>query len=161
LGHQTADVVVVGAGPAGAFAAKCLAEAGFDVVCLEQGDWMDPGSYPGPDPEAELLAGSKWSFDPNVRGLPADYPVNVTDSDVDPLMFNAVGGSSIVFGAHWMRFLPSDFVLRSLTASPTTAHLDDLRPFYERADVRWRPRTGRDPAYLPPLDPPLPPAPAR
>jgi choline dehydrogenase-like flavoprotein len=162
LEDRTADVVVVGAGPAGAFAAKCLAEAGFHVVCLEQGDWMDPGRYPGPEPEAELLAGSQWSFDPNVRGLPADYPVDVTESDVDPLMFNAVGGSTIVFGAHWMRFLPSDFRVRSLdgVADDWPISYADLRPFYERADVDMAASgLDGDPAYPPPLDPPLPPLP--
>ena len=35
------DVLIVGAGPSGAVAAKRLAEEGFRVVVLEQGDWPD------------------------------------------------------------------------------------------------------------------------
>jgi choline dehydrogenase-like flavoprotein len=41
------DVLVVGAGAAGGVVARRLAEAGFDVVCLEQGGWPDPSAYPG------------------------------------------------------------------------------------------------------------------
>jgi choline dehydrogenase-like flavoprotein len=157
---EVVDVLVIGAGPSGAFASKRLAEAGFAVVCLEQGDWMDRDGYPGPTPELELVVGKEWSFDPNVRELPSDYPVNARDSDVDPLMFSAVGGSSIVFGAHWMRFLPSDFRVRSLdgVADDWPISYDDLRPFYERVDIEMA-ASGLegDPAYPPPgLVPPLP-----
>ena len=35
------DVLIIGAGASGAVAAKRLVEEGFDVVCLEQGDWPD------------------------------------------------------------------------------------------------------------------------
>ena len=40
------DVVIVGAGASGAAVAWSLAEAGFRVVCLEQGDWVDPPTLP-------------------------------------------------------------------------------------------------------------------
>jgi len=160
LDDQTpADVVVVGAGPSGAFASKRFAEAGFGVVCLEQGDWMDPSRYPGPTPELELVVGKEWSFDPNARGFTADYPINASESDVDPLMFNAVGGSSIVFGAHWMRFLPSDFRVRSLDgiADDWPISYGELSPFYDRVDIEMA-ASGLegDPAYPPGLSPPLP-----
>ncbi len=153
------DVLVIGAGPSGAFASKRLAEAGFSVTCLEQGDWMDRDAYPGSTQELELVVGKEWSFDPNVRQLPSDYPVNARDSDVDPLMFSAVGGSSIVFGAHWMRFLPSDFRVRSLdgVADDWPISYEDVRPFYERVDVTMA-ASGLegDPAYPPGLAPTLP-----
>ena len=42
-----ADVLIIGAGASGGVVAKRLAEAGFSVVCLEQGDWHDKGEYPG------------------------------------------------------------------------------------------------------------------
>ena len=35
------DVLLIGAGPTGAVAAKRFAEAGMSVVVLEQGDWPD------------------------------------------------------------------------------------------------------------------------
>ena len=35
------DVLIVGAGPSGAVAALRLAQEGFKVTVLEQGDWPD------------------------------------------------------------------------------------------------------------------------
>ena len=40
-GQAMADVLIIGAGPTGAVAAKRFAEAGMSVVVLEQGDWPD------------------------------------------------------------------------------------------------------------------------
>ena len=40
------DVLVIGAGAAGAAVAWRLARAGIGVACLEQGDWVDPRTYP-------------------------------------------------------------------------------------------------------------------
>ena len=44
---DVADVLVVGAGASGSVAVKALAQAGFSVVCLEQGDWTPPSAFAG------------------------------------------------------------------------------------------------------------------
>ena len=67
-----------------------LARAGFGVVCLEQGS--SPSEFPGSKPEWELLSSRQWHPNPNVRGRPADYPCETSDSDVNPLMWSGVGG---------------------------------------------------------------------
>jgi glycerol-3-phosphate dehydrogenase len=36
---ETADVLVIGAGASGSVAVRELVQQGFNVVCLEQGDW--------------------------------------------------------------------------------------------------------------------------
>ena len=87
------DVLIIGAGPAGSVAAAYLAEHGFGVVCLEQGDWQNASDYPGDKAEWELIAQRSWHPNPNVRGRPADYPCELSESDVNPLMFAGVGGS--------------------------------------------------------------------
>ena len=53
---------------------------------------------------------------------------------MNPLMVNAVGGSTIHYGAQWMRLLPSDFRVRTLdgVADDWPLSYDDLRPYYER-----------------------------
>src|SRR5215211_1211335 len=73
------DVVVIGAGPSGAVVTHTLATQGFRVMCLEQGDWVNPTDFPANHPEWELLCQSSWHHDPNVRRLPADYPIDVSE----------------------------------------------------------------------------------
>ena len=102
------DVLVIGAGAAGAAVAWRLARAGIGVVCLEQGDWVDPRAYPHWGADWELHRHTDWSAEPNVRRLPQDYPINDTGSSIAPLMYNAVGGSTIHWSAHFPRFRPSD-----------------------------------------------------
>jgi choline dehydrogenase-like flavoprotein len=133
-----ADVLIVGAGPAGAVAARVLAGSGRSVVCLEQGPWQSRSDYPGDKPELPLLSNKRWSWNPNVRGLPEDYPCEVSGAEVHPLMANAVGGSTIHFGGNWMRFLPSDFRVRSLdaVADDWPISYETLEPHYDAVD-RW------------------------
>jgi choline dehydrogenase-like flavoprotein len=158
---ERADVLVVGAGASGSVVAKHLAEAGFDVVCLEQGSWVDPSAYPGESLEWELAATGRWHVNPNDRRLPEDYPCETSDSDINPLMHNAVGGSTIHYAAQWMRFLPSDFRVRTLDglADDWPISYEDLAPFYDvvQEEMGVSGAAG-DPAY-PPHDLPLPPLP--
>src|ERR1700704_2214380 len=72
------DVVIVGAGASGAAVAWSLAEAGFRVVCLEQGDWVPPTALPHARDDWELHRLTDFNADPNVRSLAADYPVDST-----------------------------------------------------------------------------------
>ena len=111
---EEVDVVIVGAGPSGSVAALHLARAGMSVVALEQGDWPDYGDYTGARPEHELVSTKVWHPNPNVRDNPVDYPVDTSESDINPLMFAGVGGSATLYGAQWMHFVPSDFRVRSL-----------------------------------------------
>ena len=87
-----ADVLILGAGPSGGAAARRLVDAGFSVVCLEQGSWPDRGAYRGGELDWELTGLKQWAMDPNVREGPSDYSIDVTDSDYGILNFNGVGG---------------------------------------------------------------------
>jgi choline dehydrogenase-like flavoprotein len=161
LSTDRVDVLVVGAGPGGAVAAHTLAKRGFSVLCLEQGDWVNPGDMPGTKPEFELLTRGKWSVWPNERKGRADYPLNVEDAEADPIMFNGVGGGSVFYGAHWMRLMPSDFRVRTLdgVCDDWPIGYEDLEPFYAQVDkFIGVSGLGGDPAY-PDHDYPLPPHP--
>lgn len=111
MNDLTADVLIVGSGPSGAVVAHTLATRGYKVVCLEQADWVDPSEYPGGKPGFELLTRRAWHWEPNVRGRREDYPLTLDEAQAPVSMYGAVGGSSVVYGAHWMRLLPSDFRL--------------------------------------------------
>ena len=160
--HDSVDVLVIGAGPSGAVVTHTAATAGLNVLCLEQGDWVNPSDFPANHPEWELLIQHDWAHDPNVRALPSDYPVDVRDSDMWPVMFNAVGGSSIYYGAEWPRLLPSDFRVKTLdgVADDWPIAYDDLKPYHDEVDAFIGVSgVDGDTAYPDGLEYPLPPHP--
>jgi choline dehydrogenase-like flavoprotein len=162
VSRARADVLIVGAGAAGGVVGRRLAEAGMDVVCLEQGDWPDRAGYPGPKPDWELQAMKQWSPDPNVRRRPADYPIDVSASDIAPLMYSGVGGSTVLYAGDWPRMTPSDFRVRSFdgVADDWPLSYEELEPCYDRIarQVGVAGFAG-DPAYPAGADLPLPPLP--
>ena len=132
-----ADVLIVGAGASGAAVAWSLSQAGLSVVCLEQGGWVDPQSYPHSRPDWEHYRATDFAKDPNVRQRPEDYPINVDRTPIVPLMFNAVGGSTIHWSGHFPRFRPSDFRVHSLddVAADWPLTYWDLEQYYEQNDA--------------------------
>ncbi len=131
------DALVIGGGLSGAISSLQLARAGVEVTCLEQGDWTTPDDYPGDKADFELRALKQWHANPNVRDWPVDYRILEDTSDIKPLLFNGVGGSTILFSAHWMRFLPSDFRVKSLdgVADDWPIKYEDLAPYYDANEI--------------------------
>ncbi len=159
---EHADVLIIGAGPAGGVAAKRLAEDGVKVVALEQGHWQDPAAYRGPEWDWELAASKTWASHPNLRARPTDYPVDLTQSDMQIINFNGVGGGTILYNAVWIRLLEETFRERSLhgVADDWPITYQDLLPFYERTDRQFGVSgLGGNPAFPPGAEPPLPPLP--
>ena len=133
---EIVDILVIGAGASGAAAAAWLSEAGFNVKCLEQGYWQDPSKYASASPDYEFEMLTNWSIDPNKRQRAEDYPINVDNSPVSPVMFNGVGGSTILWSAHTPRFHPSDFRVKTLdgVADDWPITYEDLEEFYDLND---------------------------
>lgn len=156
------DVLIIGAGPTGAVAAKPCAEAGMRVVVLEQGDWPDYSKARADHPDFELTAGQYWSANPNRRKAMADYPIDDADSDISAVLYNAVGGGTVIYAAHWQRNMPSDFCVRTLDgiADDWPLTYEDIEPFYDRVERDFGVSgLAGDPAFPPGKDLPLPPAP--
>jgi choline dehydrogenase-like flavoprotein len=161
--RRVADVLVVGSGAAGAAVCARLGARGLDVVCLEQGDWYPPSERPKAFPDWELRDRRAWSPRVADRASPYDYPVTSTGDDfVDVLMVPAVGGSTVAYGGHFWRLLPSDFGLGSAEGFGVDWPIsyEELAPYYtlnERVTgVSGLAGDPTGPARAPSLHPPLP-----
>ena len=155
------DVLIIGSGASGAAVAWSLAETRTKILCLEQGDWMKQSDYPtnGRDYEARVF--SDYATSPNIRQRPSDYPINDDNSPIKVVNFNAVGGSTVMYTAHYPRLHPSDFRVRHLDNVADDWPIDyaTLEPFFAEND-RMTGVSGLagDPAY-PAHEPPMPPLP--
>ena len=158
---EPVGVLIIGAGASGGAFAWSIADAGMSVLCLEQGPWMKQSDYPTNHLDWESRAATEFSPNPNTRRRAADYPVNQDGTPIKPLMFNAVGGSTILWSAHFPRFTARDFRVRSDdgVADDWPIDYETLEPFFALND-RMMGVSGLagDPAY-PYHEPPLPPLP--
>ena len=136
----------------------------MDVVCLEQGDWPDRADYPGPRPDWELAGAEAVVAGPERRAAarPTTRSTSPT-SDIAPLMYNGVGGSTVLYAGDWPRLhavrLPRPHARRRRRR---------LAPHVRGARAVLRPHRPRrsassglagDPAYPAGADLPLPPLP--
>ena len=105
------------------------------VVVLEQGDWPDYSKARADNPDFELTMGRYWSGNPNRRQAAADYLIDDTDSDISAVLYNAVGGGTVIYAAHWQRNMPSDFRVRSLDG---VGHMHVHVERHGHASYPWR-----------------------
>ena len=155
------DVLIIGAGASGAAMAWSLAETKMRILCLEQGDWMKQSAYPANNRDFEARGFGDYATSPNIRKMPADYPINDDASPIKVVNFNAVGGSTIMYTGHYPRLHPSDFRTRTLDGVGDDWPIDyaTLEPFYAENDrMMGVAGLAGDPAY-PVHQPPLPPLP--
>jgi choline dehydrogenase len=100
---RSAEVIVIGAGAAGAVVARRLVDAGAQVLLLEAG---------GPDSSA-LLADPRFALD--LEGTPEDWGFHTlpqAHADGRSLYWprgRVLGGSSSINGMVWMRGCPADY----------------------------------------------------
>src|SRR4029453_5402839 len=153
--NDPVDVLIIGAGASGAAVAWSLADTKMHILCLDQGGWMKPSEYPstGRDWEAKFYGGGGTS--PNFRGRPGAFPVNDDSSPIKVVNFNGVGGSTVMYTAHWPRLHPSDFKVKTLdgVADDWPIDYDALTPFFEEND-RMMGVSGLSGAPLSPLPSP-------
>lgn len=128
------DVLIVGAGASGAAVAWSLADTRMKIMCLEQGDWVNPADYPSTGMDWETR--KDFANHPNVRQRPEDYPINDATSPVKVVNFNGVGGGTILYMAHFPRFHPSDFKTRSLdgVGDDWPINYQTLAPYFAEND---------------------------
>jgi choline dehydrogenase-like flavoprotein len=132
------DVIVVGAGMAGAAISYVLTKAGVKVVCLEQGPMVRAVDHPTFGDDWEFSMRRDWAFTPNQRDMPYDFPVS-NNGTFFPYLYNAVGGSTNHYSGFWHRLKPVDF--RKGTEHGLEGTIDwpisyeDLSPYYDQNDA--------------------------
>lgn len=158
---ERADIVIVGSGASGAAAAWRLSrDTTLNIVCLEQGGDTDPARYPSTQVDWELSRMGAYSPNPSIRRSWADYPIDDSDSPISIANFNALGGSTILYSAHFPRMHPSDFRTRSLDGVGDDWPLSytELQPYFEQnesmmgvAGLVGDPANPEYPSLLPPV----------
>ena len=130
------DILIIGAGAAGAAAAWNLSRSGYKIICLEQGPIIKKESYSFDRPNWESRQQNKFNINPNIRKLKSDYPIDDKNSAISIANFNAVGGSTILYSGHFPRFHPSDFKTKKLDNVGDDWPFDykDLEYYYELND---------------------------
>ena len=108
------DILVIGAGASSAAAVHNLSSLGVNILCLEQGDWMNTNDYPSNFKDWQTIRNHQFNQSPNIRKRDTDYPINEKDSEIEVANFNGVGGGTILYSGHFPRMKPSDFYVKTL-----------------------------------------------
>jgi choline dehydrogenase-like flavoprotein len=164
------DFLVIGAGAAGGVMAKELSSAGFRVVVLEQGPYLNERDYK--HDEIGYIYQPGLTNDPKVQ--PITYRKNESEKarPIKAIQYGRqVGGGSVHFTANYWRFHESDFEERSLFGEVAGTGLADwpikyadLEPYYTKAeyDLGISGLGGANPFEAPRSKPyPLPPMPVK
>ena len=129
-----ADIIIVGSGASGAAAAWSLSkDKSLRIVCFEQGAVNEQADYPSNSSDWELYKAKEFSFDPNIRKNKADYPIDDSNSPISIANYNGFGGSTILYSAHFPRFHPSNFSVKTLdnVAEDWPLKYSDLEPYFD------------------------------
>ena len=159
--NDPVDVLIIGAGASGAAMAWSLADTKMRIVCLEQGGWTNPAEYPTTGRDWEARIHGDFHASPNIRGRTEDYPVSEEGSPIKVVNFNGVGGSTILYAAHFPRLQPSDFRVRSLDGVADDWPIDyaTLAPYFAENDRMMGVSGLLGDPLSPPTDPTMPPLP--
>ena len=99
-----------------------------------------PCRLPGPSPTGSCRPRSSGHPIRTCGGARPTTRSTRTSSDIVPLMFNGVGGSTILYAGDWPRMTPSDFRVRTLdgVADDWPLTYEELEPYYDRIAARGR-----------------------
>ena len=135
--REVVDIIIVGSGASGAAAAWRLSrDPSVQILCLEQGEQTDPAEYPSTHTDWELSKTLGYSSSAAIRRNWGDYPIDDSNSPISVENYNALGGSTILYSAHFPRMHPSDFRTRSLdgVGEDWPICFADLQPYFDMND---------------------------
>lgn len=136
MSEDIVDILIIGAGASSAAVTWSLADLGTRILCLEQGDWLNPSDYPSTRKNWQVLRNIAYNQSPNVRKRDTDYPINEDKSAVSIANFNGVGGGTVLYSGLFPRFKPSDFRVKTLDGVSDDWPIDykTLEPYYAQND---------------------------
>ena len=157
-GSTEFDAVVIGSGFGGTMAALELVEAGWRVLMLERGGWVERGPHNW-GAEGALVRTATYA---------ADSAYRVTDGVKEKLerLYTCVGGPSVFYGGASFRFRERDFDAAPEIVNGSGARWPlgyaALEPFYARAErlLGVAGAAGEDPTE-PPRSAPYPQSPSK
>lgn len=128
---EETEVLIIGAGAAGLTSAYAFLRAGCTVTCIEQGK-LERNLVSIQD-GGELEKWGRLSTSPERVGGFTGYKIDCTDSDIEPALFHAIGGSTFIFSAQYPRFHKEDFKTFTYdgVGDDWPIEYDDLTPYYE------------------------------
>lgn len=131
--HRTADVVIIGSGAGGSVAAAELAEAGFEVVILDGGDWLTRADFI----EDEAAMADRLMAEGGLR--------TTDDGAMALLQGETVGGGTTINWMLWLR--TPDFVLDQWARESGLTGMTpaELAPVF--AELEWRLHVHAVPAH--------------
>lgn len=128
---ETFDAVIIGSGFGGALTAHALVDAGWSVLMLERGDWVDRG-------EAASKVENFVLYTPHFA---KDCGYRVSQQSRRTVQIGGlfcVGGASVFYGGVSFRMRESDFTPAAEIVADSGAEwpisYDDLEPYYADAE---------------------------
>ncbi len=124
------DAIVIGSGFGGAMAARVLIEAGWSVLMLERGDWV----------ERSAESWSAGAVGPLTPHYSTESPYHLKDDrgDTNVGAFHCVGGPSVFYGGVALRFRAEDFEHDPEIAGASAARwpftYSAIEPYYSEAE---------------------------
>ena len=158
---EETDILIIGAGAAGAVSSWNLSKTKLKVTCLEQGPFIDKKKYSFNNKFREINKIYDLNSNPTKRKSYQDFPINCDNSPISISNFNAVGGSTLIYSGHYPRFHSSDFYTKKSdnVSSNWLFNYRDLEKYYDLNDKMMGVSGLKgDPAYpnidnlLPPID---------
>lgn len=124
------DAIVIGSGFGGAMAARVLVEAGWSVLMLERGDWVERGQQNW-YPEGVGPLTPHYSTE-------SPYRVLREHGDGEAGAFHCVGGPSVFYGGVALRFRAEDFEYDPEISGTSEARWPwpyaEIEPYYTEAE---------------------------
>lgn len=89
MNQAPVDILIIGAGAAGAAFAWSMTDTRMRVLCLEQGEWMNPAEYPSTGLDGELRQAGEFSSNPSAR-----LRTQLRDANRGPLCRSSAGDAA-------------------------------------------------------------------